>query len=209
MSPASVKPLAQGKKRPGPEEQRKIILDAAVEQFSTRGCNSPSVSDICKQAGVSRDTFYRCFSDKDALIGELYQTAVNDHVELVLGSWDLDYSNQQWLHTVCDNTIDAILDQHKVAQFLFVESADPNSNAYRIIHQAYDKAVVRMRSWSRKRYGRAPTREFLVSLLVATQWLVHNAILKGATKREVDKAKAAAEQLFYGAFSMMEKTRST
>lgn len=204
MSPAQVKPMPQNKKRPGPEEQRKIILDAAVEQFSTRGCNSPSVSDICKQAGVSRDTFYRCFSDKDALISELYQTAVNDHIEVVLGSWDLDYSNQQWLHAVCDKTIDAILDQHKVAQFLFVESADPNSHAYRIIHQAYDKAVVRMRSWSRKRYGSAPSREFLVSLLVASQWLVHNAILTGMSKREVDKAKKAAEELFFAAFSSLK-----
>lgn len=205
MSPANVKPLAQGKKRPGPEEQRKIILEAAVEQFSARGCNLPSVSDICKQAGVSRDTFYRCFSDKDALISELYQTAVNDHIELVLGSWDLDYSNQQWLHAVCDKTIDAILAQHKVAQFLFVESADPHSQAYRVIHRAYGKAVVRMRNWSRKRYGKAPSREFLVSLLVATQWLVHNAILKGMSKPEVAKAKQAAEDLFFAAFSSLQE----
>lgn len=194
----------QNRKRPGQEEQRKIILDAAVEEFSTRGGQAPTVSDICKRAGVSRDTYYRCFADKDALIAELYQTAVNDHIETVLGSWELDYSNQVWLHEVFDKTIDAILEQHKVAQFLFVESADPRSHAYRVIHQAYDKAVVRMRSWSRKRYGKAPSREFLVSLLVATQWLVHNAILNGMSKREINKAKAAAEALFFAAFSSLE-----
>ena len=123
----------------------------------------------------------------------------------MLSSWELDYSNQVWLHEVFDKTIDAILEQHKVAQFLFVESADPNSHAYRVIHQAYDKAVKRMQLWSRKHYGKAPTREFLVSLLVATQWLVHNAILNGMTTREVNKAKAASEQLFFAAFTSLER----
>ena len=195
---------APRKKRPGLEEQRKLILAAAVELFSVHGSNAVSVSDICKGAGVSRDTYYRCFTDKGSLIDELYQTSVNDHIENVLKAWDLDYDNQQWLHRVFDQTIDAILQQHKVARLLFVESADPNSHAYRVIHKAFDSTALRMQRWCRTTYGRSPSREFLVALLMAVQWLVHNAITSGMKKRDIDKAKAASEQLFHAAFSSLK-----
>lgn len=194
----------QRKKRPGLEEQRKLIMAAAVDLFSVHGGSAVSVSDICKGAQVSRDTYYRCFADKDTLIDELYQTSVNDHIESVLKAWDLDYNNQEWLHRVFDQTIDAILQQHKVAQLLFIESADPNSHAYHVIHKAFDKAALRMQRWCKDAYGRSPSREFLVALLVAVQWLVQNAIASGMKKRDIDKAKVASEQLFHAAFSSLK-----
>lgn len=196
------------KQRPGMEEQRRLILAAAVDLFSVRGSKAVSVSDICKTAQVSRDTYYRCFADKDALIGELYQTAVNDHIETVLGAPELDYNNEAWLHRVFDHTIDAILREHKVAQLLFLESSDPDSHAYQVIHDAFDKAARRMQRWCRQAYGRAPSREFLVALLVAAQWLVHNAIVSGMGKRDIAKAKRASEQLFHAAFASFKNTDS-
>ncbi|MGI9287460.1 MAG: TetR/AcrR family transcriptional regulator [Pseudomonadales bacterium] len=192
-----------GKKRPGLEQQREVILHAAVDLFSVRGVKAVSVSDICKNAKVSRDTYYRCFADKDALISHLYQTSVNDHIETVLGTWDLNYGDQKWLHQAFDKTIDAILRQHKVAQFLFVESSDPSSHAYRVIHKAYGKVAKRMQRWCKENHGNVPSTEFLIALLVSTQWLVHNAIITGMGKRDINKAKVAAEQLFYAAFSSL------
>lgn len=192
------------KKRPGMDEQRKLLLAAAVDLLSVNGSKVVSVSDICKAANVSRDTYYRCFADKETLIGELYQTAVNDHIEAVLAAGDLDYSDQAWLHRVCDQTIDAILEQHKIAQLLFVESADPHSTAHEVIHAAYTKAARRMQRWCVTTYGHAPSTVFLVALLVATQWLVHNAINAGMGTHDVNKAKMAAEQLFYAAFSSLK-----
>lgn len=195
---------ARGRRRPGVEEQRRLILEAAVELFAARGSGAASVSDICKAARVSRDTYYRCFADKDALVSHLYQTSVNDHMLAVINASDLDYSDQQWLHKVFDQTIDAILDQHKVAQFLFIEAADPNSYAYMVINDAYDKVAQRMQNWCKTRYGRTPSPEFFKSLLVASQWLVHNAIIQGLDPKHVEAAKQAAEQLFYGAFNSIE-----
>ncbi|MCB1844425.1 MAG: TetR/AcrR family transcriptional regulator, partial [Halioglobus sp.] len=117
----------QRKRRPGQVEQRNRILAAAVDVFGIKGSKAVSVSDVCKRAEVSRDTFYRCFADKDALVTALYQTSVNDHIEAVLNASDLDYSDRAWLDRAFDETIDAILRRHQVAQFLFVESADPGS----------------------------------------------------------------------------------
>ena len=81
-------PSHNGRKRPGIEEQRRHILSAAVDLFSVHGSKVVSVSDICKSAEVSRDTYYRCFTDKESLVSQLYQTSVNDHIEAVLSAWD-------------------------------------------------------------------------------------------------------------------------
>ena len=122
-------------------------------------------------------------------------------MQSVMAASDLDYSDQAWLHRACGQTIDLILQQHKVARFLFIESADPDSTAYEVINQAYNKVAARMQGWCLDRYGHAPELEFFKALLVATQWLVHDAIIRGLGEREVLQAKRAAEQLFYGAFS--------
>lgn len=203
MSRAAVAP----KTRPGIGQQRDTICAAAVVLFVERGVGAVSVSEICRYAGVSRDTFYRCFTDKDALVEHFYQTSVNEHIRQVVDSWRLDYSNPVWLHEVFDNTIDAILREHTVAQFLFVESADPQSPAYKVIHKAYQHAVRRMQRWCRQNDLEVPSKELLFSLLVAAQWLVHNAIVEGMKPRHVAKAKAASEQLFYAVFSSLQKQR--
>lgn len=190
--------------RPGVEQQRETILAAAVSLFARQGSAATSVSDICRGAQVSRDTFYRCFADRDELVARLYDTAVNEHMQAVMRAPDLDYGDRDWLHRAFDRTIDAILEQHEIACFLFVESADPNSHAHTVIDRAYDAVARRMRRWCRQRYGAAPELEYFKALLVATQWLVHNAIQAGMRPADVERAKRAAERLFYGAFAALE-----
>jgi len=65
-------PDGRSKKRPGPAAQRNIILDAAVDLFVERGTSGVSISEICARADVGRQTFYRCFEDKPALLDHLY-----------------------------------------------------------------------------------------------------------------------------------------
>ena len=119
----------------------------------------------------------------------------------MLQSWELDYSNRTWLREVCNQTVDGILAQHKIARFLFVESADPQSHAAVVINRAYERAARRLQRWCRQHNQAVPTREYFMAVLVATQWLVHNTILNGMTPREVAKAKEATAQLFYAALA--------
>ena len=48
------------------------LLAAAMAQFGARGYLAVSVDDIATAAGVSRVTFYRHFSGKEALAVELF-----------------------------------------------------------------------------------------------------------------------------------------
>lgn len=201
MNAVSAKGTGIVRSRPGVDEQRKVITQAAVSLFGDKGTGATSVSDICKAAGVSRDTYYRCFSDKDALLSYLYESSVNEHVLAVLNPELMDYEDKDWVSEVSEQTVDAILEQSEIAQFLYLESADPNSYAHQLISEAYDKSATSMQQWAEQRFGHAPAREYFKSLLFATQWLVQNAILAGKTKPQVNIAKQSVKQLFYGAFA--------
>ena len=194
-------PDRQAQKRPGVQQQRLDILDAAVTLFAPAGSSGVSVSAICQQAGVSRDTFYRCFDNKEVLADALYQTSVNEHVSRVMEMADLDYSDPRWVHEVVEGTIDSIMEQADVAQFLYIEAADPRAMAYRVMDEAYDRVARRMRQWTRSHHGEAPPLEYYRALLTAAQWLVHNAISTGGRKRDIERAKLACEELFLRAFA--------
>jgi AcrR family transcriptional regulator len=188
-------------RRPGLIQQREKIAQAAMALLGGSGGSGASVTQICRAANVSRDTFYRCFDDRDDLLNFLYQTAVHAHVERVMTAWDMDYGDKAWLRRVTGQTIDAILEQHEVAQFLFTESAVPGSPANVVVQRAYQRVARRMQRWCRDTYNRKTPLEYWMALLVATQWLVHNAIVQQCSPRAVTRAKAATEKLFYAAFN--------
>ena len=201
MVKTASKPKGRAKHRPGVDKQRELILEAAVTLFAGHGSTAVSVSDICAAADVSRDTYYRCFPDKDTLISYLYESTVNEHVVAVLKPDLMDYEDEDWVSQVSEQTVDAILEQSTIAQFLYLESADPNSTAHRLVNEAYDEAASRMQQWAQQQFGHAPAIEYFKSLLFATQWLVHNAITSGMSETQVHIAKQSVKQLFYGAFA--------
>ena len=49
------------------KETRRQIMNAAVEEFCRSGYDAASVSDICREAGVSKGAFYHHFPSKQAL----------------------------------------------------------------------------------------------------------------------------------------------
>ena len=61
------------------ERSRKLVLDAALRLFSTRGFRATSVRDIAEAAGVSTGNLYHHFPDKEAIFRQL----LDDYRELV------------------------------------------------------------------------------------------------------------------------------
>jgi len=195
--------------RPGVTQQRRTILDAAVQQFAATGTGATSVAAICKVAGVSRDTFYRCYSNKNELIDTLYESAVSAPMLASVSAPGADYGDQDWLRGAIDEVVDAILAQHQVAQFLFLESADPSTHAHSVIHSAFEQVAGNMQRWCRKRYSASPSRLCFMGLLSAAQWLVHGAINDGLKPASVGSAKRAIKELFLATFhgaQMFDKT---
>jgi AcrR family transcriptional regulator len=52
---------------------RSMILQAAARVFAELGVRAPSVTDLLKEAGISRRTFYRHFESKEDVMAALYR----------------------------------------------------------------------------------------------------------------------------------------
>lgn len=190
----------RSKKRPGPEKQREVIRAAAVDLFIERGEAAVSIAEICERADVGRQTFYRCFADKEALVTDLYQYAINTHIDRAVARLPAEGSSARWPYEVVDEVIDAILEEHKLAQLLYVEAANPNSAAFKITDSSLETAALAIQAWFEDNVGERPSKTHVKSVLAATTWLVHDAILAGLTKAAVAEAKRASQKLLEGVY---------
>ncbi len=59
-------------------DKRRALLDAAYRVFRQRGYLEATVTDIIREAGVSRATFYGYFSDKDDIFLALYSEIMGE-----------------------------------------------------------------------------------------------------------------------------------
>ena len=61
------------------ERSRRLVLDAALRLFSTRGYRATSVRDIAEAAGVSTGNLYHHFPDKEAI----FRTLLDEYRDMV------------------------------------------------------------------------------------------------------------------------------
>ncbi|MGQ0686964.1 TetR/AcrR family transcriptional regulator [Bradyrhizobium sp.] len=66
-------------------ERRQAIIEAAMEEFISRGFAATRLDDIARRAGVAKGTIYLHFKDKESMFEELIRTAIVPVVGRVLG----------------------------------------------------------------------------------------------------------------------------
>lgn len=64
-----------------PDEKRLGILNAAAEVFAREGYHRASISDICKNAGISNGALYKYFKNKE----DLFLCLIDYGIELING----------------------------------------------------------------------------------------------------------------------------
>lgn len=69
---------------PRREATRARLVDAAVEEFATRGIDATSVEQLCDRAGFTRGAFYSNFTSKD----DLCIAVLEDHRERTMSGLD-------------------------------------------------------------------------------------------------------------------------
>jgi len=57
-------------------ERRQAIIDAALEEFISRGFTATRLDDVARRAGVAKGTIYLHFKDKESMFEELIRTAL-------------------------------------------------------------------------------------------------------------------------------------
>ena len=73
-------PIAPSQPPPGraarTAERRQAIIDAALEEFISRGFTATRLDDVARRAGVAKGTIYLHFKDKESMFEELIRTAL-------------------------------------------------------------------------------------------------------------------------------------
>ncbi len=77
------------------QNKSRLILDAALAEFSALGFDGVSMTDIAKRAGVSKPTLYQYFGDKDGLFANVLQQGC-DHIMTPLSAPDGSLVDRLW-----------------------------------------------------------------------------------------------------------------
>ena len=67
-----------GKVDENKKQKREALLNTAYELFTTKGTNATAISDIVRQAGVAKGTFYLYFKDKYDIKNKLVAHKTSD-----------------------------------------------------------------------------------------------------------------------------------
>jgi AcrR family transcriptional regulator len=80
-APRPTAPKAASSKAPSSRaeraaERRQAIIEAALDEFISRGFTATRLDDVAKRAGVAKGTIYLHFKDKESMFEELIRTAL-------------------------------------------------------------------------------------------------------------------------------------
>lgn len=190
------------KARPGPAEQKRLIVEAALPLFLEGGVRSVSVREICEAADVSRSTFYRSFEDVDALLRHIYSVGIFEPVEHFMLANLAKPMRAEDFRVAVENMYEAIFEHRDYAELIFREANDPLSPAFAIVNDTFNSIVKEMQKAMPRVSNRSVDAIYLKSLLIANQWIAFDAIRKGLSAKDKRDAKQAAWRLIENSFSV-------
>jgi AcrR family transcriptional regulator len=104
-------------------ERRERLLEAALEEFGTRGVLSTGVKDVCRRAGLTDRYFYESFRDGGELFTAVFDRATAHLFEVVVNALsDTPATAETKARAVIEAYIRALADDPRVARVVFVEA---------------------------------------------------------------------------------------
>lgn len=83
------------------EKSKKLLLEKAMELFSTNGYHETKISDIVKAANLTQPTFYLYFQSKESLYKDLIEQFQNNFFEIVHNDLENKPSaNRSFIHNI-------------------------------------------------------------------------------------------------------------
>lgn len=104
-------------------ERRRLLLEAALELFGTRGYASTSIELLCQTAGVGTNSFYDLFPSKEAVMIGLYDQLGDWLREAVTDQFIAHRDERDPMRPLISAFVHAAVDDPRVARVTFVEVA--------------------------------------------------------------------------------------
>lgn len=127
------------------KKTREKIIDAAIELFRSNPYQQVSVNDICEKAGVTRNSFYYYFDNKDIIfdaIGDWCSHTAKDRLTEVF-SYGNPYQ-QVWLIYKLYIETQLTLGPEIINHVLYSRSMKGSSDYYSYIDNNLEKAITRL-----------------------------------------------------------------
>ena len=102
-------------------EKRRVILDAAVRVFATRGFNGCRVSDIADEAGVAYGLVYHYFRSKDEVLDTLFLERWNVMLEVIRALDETELTPRDKLATITGFIVDSYRHDPDLMKVIIVE----------------------------------------------------------------------------------------
>ncbi|MHB8690564.1 MAG: TetR/AcrR family transcriptional regulator [Solirubrobacteraceae bacterium] len=129
-------------------ERRARLLDAALDEFGTRGVASTGVKDVCRRAGLTDRYFYESFRDSAELFMAVFDRATAHLLEVVvLALGGAPRGVEAQARAVIEAYVRALADDPRVARVVFIEapSAGPELEAHmRVTLRRFAQLVVQV-----------------------------------------------------------------
>jgi AcrR family transcriptional regulator len=127
-------------------ERRERLLEAALEEFGTRGVASTGVKDVCRRAGLTDRYFYESFDDSSRLFIAVFDRVTAHLLEVVvLALAAAPRGVEAQARAVIEAYVRALADDPRTARIVFIEapSAGPEVEAHmRVTLRRFAQLVV-------------------------------------------------------------------
>jgi AcrR family transcriptional regulator len=127
-------------------ERRERLLEAALEEFGTRGVASTGVKDVCRRAGLTDRYFYESFRDSAELFTAVFDRATAHLFKVTVNALtSAPATVEAQARAVIEAYVRALADDRRVARVVFAEapSAGPEVEAHmRVTLRQFARLVV-------------------------------------------------------------------
>lgn len=106
--------------RPKSDEKRQQVLQAATDLFLQRGFTATSMNVVAQQAGVSKQTVYSHFANKDTLFSACIDIKCEQYVLKIAALENQNLSAREWLVEVGIQMIALLHDQQVIDSYRVV-----------------------------------------------------------------------------------------
>ncbi|MEV5116697.1 TetR/AcrR family transcriptional regulator [Peribacillus frigoritolerans] len=109
------------------QASKEKIRAAAMELFIKQGYYATSISDIAKQAGISKGLLYNYYKGKEELLSEMVEARIKEVVEVIKEAFTLNTPREQLEHII-NGAIDNIHQKPEVHRFYLHLQTQPESD---------------------------------------------------------------------------------
>jgi AcrR family transcriptional regulator len=104
-------------------ERRRLLLDAALELFGTRGYAATSIERLCQTAGIGTNSFYELYPNKEAVMVALYDQVTARFRQAVADEYLAHRDDPDPIRPLVSAFVHEAVDDPRVARVAFIEAA--------------------------------------------------------------------------------------